>query len=339
MKRMALFDNAKLMLIFLVVFGHMVQPTTDGSREMYTIYTWIYTFHMPAFIFLAGFFAKGSGNKDYIINLAKKLILPYLIFQFVFTAYFLFIGKDGWLNAPFYPHWSLWFLFSLFCWHILLIWFSKIPAWIGITAAVVIGVLVGYADSIDQTFSLSRTFVFFPFFLAGYWLTTDTVMKWRSAVPRAASLVFMVTLGVVIAMAPEFNSDWLLGSKSYATMGEVELGGLLRFGVYVVGALMTVSVLAWIPNKHFSFTPLGGQTLYVYLLHGFIVQLFRQQNWVEINNVLDFSLYFVLSGFIVYLLSTSTIRAVTQPLIECRSALLRKQFSNLQQQDRYHTTN
>ncbi|MFC7319429.1 acyltransferase family protein [Halobacillus campisalis] len=336
-KRDALFDNAKIFLIFLVVFGHMVQPATHESREMYTVYTWIYTFHMPAFIFLAGFFAKGAGNKDYIINLAKKLILPYLIFQFVYTGYFLFIGKDGWLNAPFYPHWSLWFLFSLFCWHILLIVFRKMPPMVGIALAVGIGIVVGYADSIDQTFSLSRTFVFFPFFLIGYWLTKDTVKKWRMPSVRVASLVFMTALAVVIALAPEFNSDWLLGSKSYQTLGEPELGGIYRFGVYLLGILMTVSVMSWIPNTHYSFTALGGQTLYVYLLHGFIVQWFRQQDWVQINNVADFAFYVVFSGLIVYLLSTSTIRTITQPFIEGRAALLKSQLGRNNDNDRYRT--
>ncbi|MFC7060872.1 acyltransferase family protein [Halobacillus seohaensis] len=336
MKRDALFDNAKILLIFLVVFGHMIQPTTKGSSEMYTVYTWIYTFHMPAFIFLAGFFAKGSGKKDYILNLAKKLILPYIVFQFVYTAYFLFIGKDGWLNAPFYPHWSLWFLFSLFCWHILLVLFRKIPPIVGIALAVAIGIFVGYVDSIDQTFSLSRTFVFFPFFLAGYWLTKDAVKKWRTSGIRVASLLFMITLALLIAVAPEFNSNWLLGSKSYLTMGEPELGGILRLGVYVLGALMTVSVMAWVPNKHFSFTALGGKTLYVYLLHGFIVQLFRQQEWVQINNPLEFALYVGLSGFMVYLLSTSSIRTLTQPLIEGHTQLLRNQWSRVHK-DQYRT--
>src|SRR5699024_4083736 len=96
MKRYAYFDNAKLILIFLVVFGHMIQPFIDASHEINTLYLWIYTFHMPAFIFLAGFFAKGSGNKEYIVNLAKKLLIPYIIFQLLYTGYYFFIGKENW---------------------------------------------------------------------------------------------------------------------------------------------------------------------------------------------------------------------------------------------------
>ncbi|MDY0394287.1 acyltransferase family protein [Virgibacillus halophilus] len=129
MQRNAYFDNARLLLILLVVFGHMVQPFTDNSNGVNTIYTWIYTFHMPAFIFLAGFFAKGAGNKEYIIKLAKKLLIPYIIFQVIYSGYYFLLGRDNWMtDSLFYPHWALWFLFSLFCWHILLFWFKKTSA-------------------------------------------------------------------------------------------------------------------------------------------------------------------------------------------------------------------
>ena len=58
----------------------------------------------------------------------KKLIIPYLIFQTLYTIYYFLIGKADWQTGVFYPQWSLWFLFSLFSWHILLVLFKKIPA-------------------------------------------------------------------------------------------------------------------------------------------------------------------------------------------------------------------
>ncbi|MCA0985405.1 acyltransferase family protein [Halobacillus yeomjeoni] len=333
MKRDAFFDNAKLILIFFVVFGHMIQPFTDGSRSMYTLYTWIYTFHMPAFIFLAGFFAKGSGNKDYILKLAKKLILPYLIFQIVYTGYFFFIGKDGWMNGMFYPHWSLWFLFSLFSWHILLYGFKKIPPLLGMAIAVEIGIVVGYVSDIGHSFSLSRTFVFFPFFLAGYWLTKDHVQKWRTRRVREISLVIMGITAAVIAMFPEFSSGWLLGSKSYAVLGNPELGGIFRIGVYALAAIMTISVLSWVPSREFSITYLGRKTLYVYLLHGFFIQYFREADLFKVNTIFDVIGLGVLSALIVYLLSSRPIQIFTQPLIEGKAYLIKEKWNRWTKKD------
>ncbi|MFQ3545193.1 acyltransferase family protein [Halobacillus rhizosphaerae] len=329
MKRDAFFDNAKLLLIFLVVFGHMIEPFTHDSRPIYTLYTWIYTFHMPAFIFLSGFFAKGAGNKDYVLKLARKLILPYLIFQLVYTGYFFIMGDDGWLNGPFLPHWSLWFLFSLFCWHILLYWFKRIPPIMGIAISLEIGLVIGYFSDIGQFFSLSRTFVFFPFFLAGYWLTKEHMQKLRSVRVKEAGLVMMLVVAGLIAAFPDISSGWLLGSKSYDVLGTPEMGGIFRLVVYVLGALMTISVLSWVPNKQFRVTNFGGRTLYVYLLHGFFIQFFRHEDLFKVDNILDLLGLAIMSAAIVLLLSTNPIRTLTQPVIEVRTSRIQNWWSRL----------
>src|SRR5699024_3219271 len=93
MQRNAYFDNAKFIFIFLVVFGHMIQPFIQESAAVNTFYMWVYTFHMPAFIFLSGFFAKGSGSIQYISRLAKRLLIPYVIFQIIYTVFYVYVGK------------------------------------------------------------------------------------------------------------------------------------------------------------------------------------------------------------------------------------------------------
>src|SRR5690625_1678034 len=220
MERNAYFDNAKLLLIFLVVFGHLIQPFIGDTKSLGTLYTWIYTFHMPAFIFLAGFFAKGSGNISYIIKLAQKLIIPYILFQSIYTGYYFFIGKSNWLtDSIFYPHWSLWFLFSLFCWHLLLILYRKVPALIGIGIAVFLGLVIGYFDKVGHAYSLSRTFVFFPYFLIGYWVSMDHIRLLKRRSFQIASILIMITIAVAIYYLPDINSGWLLASKSYSRLG------------------------------------------------------------------------------------------------------------------------
>ncbi|SIS40914.1 acyltransferase family protein [Salimicrobium flavidum] len=324
MKRDAFFDNAKLFLIVLVVFGHAMQPMTEDSAFMYSLYTFIYTFHMPAFILLAGFFAKGSKDKNYIMQMVKKLLLPYLLFQAVYSGYYYALGDSGWFNGFFHPHWSLWFLVSLFCWHILLIGFKRIPPVLGILISLELGLIIGYFSEIGHTYSLSRTFVFFPFFLAGYWLTKEQVKKWQKPSVRLASLGIMGIVATCIALFPEFSSGWLLGSKSYATLGIPEAGGWLRLGVYILAAVMTVAVLSWVPSRHFSFTKLGQRTLYVYLLHGFFIQFFRKIDLFTYTHWLDIVGVFAIAVGIVYILSSKFIMTIAGPLIETKLPRKRK---------------
>ncbi|MUV37452.1 putative membrane-bound acyltransferase YkrP [Lentibacillus sp. JNUCC-1] len=318
--RDAYFDNARVLLIFLVVFGHVMQPYTGDSAALNTLYMWLYTFHMPAFILIAGFFAKGSGNMSYIKNLIKKLLVPYVIFQVVYTGYYFLLGKSGWESGLFHPQWSLWFLFSLFSWHILLILFKKWPPILGMLIAVQVGLIVGYFGDIGQAFSLSRTFVFFPFFLMGYWVTKEHLMKLKQTPVKVASIVIMVLVAVGIALAPDFNSGWLLASKSYDILGEPTFGGVGRLLIYITSALMTASVLAWVPRRSFSFTKVGVYTLYVYLLHGFLIQFLRVKD-IEVSifdSALDVLVFTGVAALIVYVLSTKPIRLITEPLIEGR---------------------
>nr|MCX3330604.1 acyltransferase family protein [Bacillus pacificus] len=72
------FDNAKFLLIFLVVFGHILRSFINDNEFMLYLYKFIYTFHMPAFILVSGFFAKGFKRSGYVKKLAVKLIIPYL---------------------------------------------------------------------------------------------------------------------------------------------------------------------------------------------------------------------------------------------------------------------
>lgn len=320
LQRNAYFDNARLLFITLVVFGHLLQPFVAGSDLLGSLYTWIYTFHMPAFIMIAGYFAKGSKEPAYIGKLAKKLLIPYVIFQIIYTIYYFLIDKKGWLvDSIFYPHWSLWFLFSLFCWHLLLILYRKMPALVGIGIAVLLGVIIGYFDRVGHMFSLSRTFVFFPYFLIGYWLSEKHIHVLKQKKFQVTSVLILITTAALVYYLPHINSGWLLASQSYSSLGVDYTGSIYRFTVYLTSILIAFSVLALVPSRRFSFTVLGERTLYVYLLHGFIVQYFRQGEILQVSNVIEFIGLLVLSVLIVVILSSKCIMTVTEPIIEVSS--------------------
>ena len=316
MSRDAYFDNAKGIFIFLVVFGHMIQPFIDQSIVVHLLYFWIYLFHMPAFIFISGFFAKGIGNKQYIWNLFKKLLIPYFIFQLIYTIFYYFIGKSDWQTGIFTPQWALWFLISLFCWHLLLIIFKKMKPTYGISIAILIGLVIGYVEYIGHAFSLSRTFVFFPFFLIGYWTTKDHLDLLKSKVWKPISIMILVTAAIIIYFIPEINVGWLLHSRSYIDLGYPVFGALLRLSVYVISLLMAVAIFAWIPRRKHMFTYIGEKTLYVYLLHGFFVQYFRQNDFFTVTHLIDVIGLLIISFAITIILSSKLVVGIAQPIIE-----------------------
>ena len=53
-----LFDNYKAFLIVLVVVGHFIEVASDDNVVMETTKWIIFSFHMPAFVFISGYFSK-----------------------------------------------------------------------------------------------------------------------------------------------------------------------------------------------------------------------------------------------------------------------------------------
>lgn len=155
------FDNVKFALITLVCLGHIICPLS-ANKIWNAALLWIYFFHMPLFIFISGYFSK-SFRTTRATTVITKLVIPYLIFETLYSIYdFLLFGGGRLQFSYLVPHWIMWYLFSLTLWRILLPWVSK-NRYI-LPLAVVIGIAAGYFESIGYYASLSRTLVFFPFF-------------------------------------------------------------------------------------------------------------------------------------------------------------------------------
>lgn len=296
---------------------------------MSTLYMWILTFLMPAFIVISGFFARGSSDPNYIAILTKRIFVPYVIFQMLYSGYYYLLGKDNWMKDHLFdPHWSLWFLLSLFFWHLLLILFKKLPPFFGIVIAFGIGIFVGYFDTIGHTFSLSRTFVFFPYFLLGYWTSIEQMRILKKKSSRVASIIILISVAFLIYYVPSVDSDWLLGSKSYNILGQERYGGLIRAMIYLISLLMAFSILTIVPQRSFSFTRLGERTLYVYLLHGFIIQYFRRYQLFQVCHSGSLVQTIVLAVLIVLVTSNYYVMCFMQPFVEVSMSELRALFQN-----------
>lgn len=326
-KRDYYFDNAKFLLIFLVVFGHFLQSYIGSNIFISYLYNFIYTFHMPAFILVSGYFAKGIYKKGYLAKITKKLILPYALFQIVYAFFYYFQHADNAFKLElFKPFWSLWFLISLFCWNLMLLLFNKLKPSVAFSIAVGLGLAAGYFDWISSYLSLSRTFVFFPFFLAGYFLNKNHFQLLVTHKGKIAATAFMSIVAVGILLMPDLNEKWFFGSKSYQQLDSVKVIAMWkRAGLYAVQFGMAASFLAFVPKRRFFFTDWGRNTLYVYLLHGFIVRIFRGSQWEDyVNQIQTIPILVLVSFILTALLSSKYVTLAAEPLIELKMTKWRK---------------
>lgn len=322
-KRSLYFDNAKLILIFLVVFGHVISPLKGNNDLLFTLYSVIFLFHMPAFILISGYFAKGYKKKGYLLKSVKKILLPYLIFQAIYSVFYYWNGDESTLSFDLLdPHWTLWFLLSLFCWNIFLYAFARLR-WIGFFIAIALGIGIGFIDNIGNFLSLSRTFVFFPYFLLGYLLESKH-LTWIKNIKFSSVLgiaILVITFLVFSLAFPKDAVPWLLGSSSYADMGIVELNDAFIRGLqYSLTFIVMFGFLAIVPSTGFQLTVIGQRTLYVYLFHGFIIKTI--ETFVSDDTLATFSgnylLLFIFSLALCVILGSYLIKKYTQPLVELK---------------------
>lgn len=337
-KREFYFDNAKFLLIFLVVVGHFI-TSFIANKAFAEFYILIYLFHMPAFILLSGYFAKGIHRDGYIKKIAKKLLIPYLLFQIIYSFYYFFLyDKDELTIQIFQPHWSLWFLLSMFCWNVLLLLFAKIiksAKW-SMLIAVLVGLTVGYIDQIGNYLSLSRTFVLFPVFLLGYYMKNEHFQKLVSKRGKWISSIAIVAIIVCIHFVLiDMQKEWMYGSKSYETLDAGWEGGIIRFLYYGLSLIMMLSFFTFVPKRELFFTKWGARTLYVYLLHGFIIMYFRDSGLVTyIKETNAHYLLLIFSIVVTLVLSSQPVYVLAQPILELRMDGLRQLFKRQKQMGR-----
>ena len=82
-KRIDYFDIAKGIGIILMILGHM-------SLQNEYLKNFIYSFHMPLFFIISGYFFKQRDNKVCMKNILKKLIVPYIVTCVFIIAYKVF---------------------------------------------------------------------------------------------------------------------------------------------------------------------------------------------------------------------------------------------------------
>ena len=294
------YDNLKFILIFLVVLGHIIEKVAK-FKYLYLI---IYSFHMPVFIFVSGYFSKGSKK-----SIVKSTCI-YIIFQTIyFLIYKLVLHKNITLNYL-QPIWVLWYIFALGIWNMLLVIIKKanitqknIKIYILLLFTFLLSLICGYADIIGYLLSLSRIVVFFPFFLIGYFSRNSNIKIIKRTEENNKKIVLSYLVVAIICIIyfisiSDINEIWFYGSYSY---GEAKYNIIFRFFSSLFGLSMIFFFNNFVSNKRKLISFVGKNTLFIYLLHGIIIRIFE----TNINNALETNNIIV--GSIIAIMFTSVI--------------------------------
>lgn len=279
-KREYQYDNLRFLLMALVVLGHLLEIAGEfPHREL--LYGLIYSFHMPAFLFLSGMFARFDRAK-WIFGMA----LPYLLLQWLYTSFVEKLG-DPYVHVQFSrPYWILWYLFVLMIYTLLLPVYdtpSPVKRGLLVAASVVLALLAGFDKSIDYQWSASRIIAFQPWFLLGYYFrrAEGPRSRWKETgrTYRAVVLGFAVLCCLILEwllLRRGVTAKMMLGAYGYEDLGySWQIRALIMCCAAGVIFLLFVGLAPHLKRRIPVVTTLGQNTLPIYLLHGFFFHLIR----------------------------------------------------------------
>lgn len=314
-KRIPLFDLAKYVAITLVVIGHSYHLTIGYSSKLLPI---IYSFHMPLFMMISGFFSVNSYSRPFIPLVKRKaiqLLLP-VISCTVLSCLLLYIwGEKGFFRDEIVG--GIWFLKVLFMCYIIVFLTLKICG-----RKIILGGLLSccllFVIPGGGTLKLNLMLLFF---WTGYFLNRyfDYINPNLGKTSLGAGFIFVVlcffgyatfeekiTLEYIITFPIDFTACYLVGlTGSLFTLGLCKLymkhfsgkktklllkTGQYTLGIYIVQIILVERILDhycdlnmdFLSNNIIDFiaTPLIGIIL-TFVCY-YIVQIFKRNKYINL---------------------------------------------------------
>ena len=307
------FDNLKGLAIFLIVLGHITLFRKYDSIGF--IRNFVFLIHLPIFFFVAGYFSKIGPDEP--VKAFKRLFIPYILFCIIweiFNVYYL--GNSPKSGLFMHPGYMLWFLMSLF--------FMKLALPIMVRfkypliIAIIGSLLIGFIDS--NILGISRTFVFMPVFLLGYYYE-DYKVKVIEKLPiiennKFAILMAVLTLVASILIALNIPYDVICRKHMY---GNAWLWDMFIRGVILLVSTLNVLVITrFMTNEKIILTQWGINSLTVYLLHPYAIKICKvfAKPYLKGHQKLTLLFIFVMAFVIVYLLSRNIVTKALNKLLE-----------------------
>lgn len=293
-------DVAKGLAIILVVIGHVFQ-TERVDFDNFFPFRFIYSFHMPMFIFVSGMVASlkindffpvlsssiiFSNAKKEIWGATKRLFIPFISWTVV---YYFVAHNDGTLNyfkkVIDSPDNSLWFLLALFYCRILFelirVFFLFIKKMLNIrercsaifespviSFLAILMIFIIIRKCMPDVFGLGYLKHFFPYYLFGiFFYKYKDKIRYMNIMHFVCLIIFLSLVSfwfrTEVGPVEEWLSQFISPSKAKICFRmTVALCGTMSFLLFIK-LVMRIS-LSWV---HTIFAFVGSMSLGIYALH------------------------------------------------------------------------
>ena len=315
-------DNIKLILIFLVVFNHMIAfQVIDGNVAAEYIYYGIFVFHMPAFIFVSGYLSQRP--QDTLKNTARMMI-PYIFGYTLTWASYAAIGDPIPYQLLRPSNSAMWYLLALLAYRLIIEALGQVSFIVAVS--ILVGLWAGTEPNFTTFLSLSRIVVFFPFFVAGYLWKPQYTEKLRR---MKGKWILLVSTLLLLYLLPNYliqndiSVAILRGNAGYEACGlSNELGIGIRLLTYLICFILIFALIAVIPDKKFPVTFAGKNTMATFILHYPVLILMNGFGVLAMSQFLNPGVCALVSLVMVFLMGSEPIAFVYNKLMEVLERLV-----------------
>ena len=299
--RLPYFDVLKLFAIFLVLWGHCIQYFLSSQYSDEPVYRYIYSFHMPLFMMISGYFSASSMKlrfTELITKKSRQLLLPCVSWAIIFTI--IASTRTNSLSINTFTSsliYGFWFLKSCFiCYIIAYCGYNcklRKPIWIVITLF------------ISQLIPYYQVPLMFPAFLIGLELKssakfTRTIQHFYF-IPIVLFIVLLCFWDETFWQKPSLRTA--LTNMDIYSIAEFSYKHLYRIIIGITGGLTFIVLFQKtfglnIKSKLLQTCSSWGQyTLGIYILQSFILETFLAR-YLNFDNLNFFLFNFIVSPLI-----------------------------------------
>ncbi len=281
-KRNVLISFLQVFGIILVVAGHSDYQIPDNP-----VHRWIYSFHMPLFMFISGYLLRYGlrekslattsmyGAKGFIWKKVRRLLIPYVFISSLaffpkawmsrFAARPLDVSWDSYLNMLIYP-WDnviifFWFLPTLFIIFLIVVYSAKLLAKLRITVpwGILLLILVGL-----HLFNPMKGFMllniggvinYLLYFGLGYYCCRNHLEQYFQRNPVVLFAGTFV-LSLVLPFLPKFFAQDVLmainGIAMSICLGHLYVRTDSTFLAHLYGSSYAIYLFSWFPQVAFQ---------------------------------------------------------------------------------------
>lgn len=271
-ERIYYWDNLKGLLILLVVLGHYVEYAMTARPWLSRVWTAIYSFHMPAFVLVSGYFL-GKSRKDPVERIPRVVGL-YVLMAALYAVRPLLYGNGLSIQLA-SPKYGCWFLLFLTYGYVLAHFLNRGRDRLIFAGTLAAAMLIGFDTSVGRPWGIGQSFYFMPYLIGGACFDLDRAIDWSRKHRWIAGTGFvLIQIGLYFAQNTAwFNRKIFRGIENFGELAaNPVLGAVGRGAGYVIATVLVICLMGFVSREKTVLAGIGRHTLAIYLVHTFMIK-------------------------------------------------------------------